>query len=232
MVYFLLSILALGCIYVAFQLWKERQIIVAASCVDQKDLDLIATGLEKVGNTLSRSFFILSKETPKGHDFPITLPDRLDVVWAQGKTVMLTVDEDSVDEDNCGSVSEPANKPIVNVQLAPIPRISMANDKEANRYQPEYWFKKNPDLEAISTRLFPKAPEKVLAAVVNRIGRVNAPFSWVQEPPKTKCKHCRKKLTPIFEYWGGDAGLSMDATYYVAGCNCTSDVYYVFVQNS
>ncbi len=227
------ALLVIGGIF-AIILWEmvQHQLLMSAvKDVSASDRERLIGLISSVGTAASTSYFLLPRNEVHDGKFTILLPKQMDARWLSEKSLKVSIDPDSADEIHPTTIQVSADSSQSDFSVVPIPRIKMKNGKAQNRYQPTYWFKKEPELEIIC-RKYSRNPEAFASYFVDGIGRVNAPFEWLQSPPKMRCPSCRGKMHPVFQIDGGPIGLNSEAVYYVAACNCENEQIQTFMQLS
>lgn len=220
--------------FIGWQVVLERMCDKAVSRVSEDELSKIVEELDAVGTDKSKSFFLKPKSTKaiQGR-FCITLPPQMDIQWLKGESLLVSLNPDGCSDDDLGEVllvTTEAERS--DFDLVPIPRIKFKTGGGANQYTPKVWFKRNPGMLSLAQKMYPRDPSGFLSALLDRHGRVNSPFEWLQSPPRLLCKSCSRKLRPVFQVNGSSVGLNGEAVYYVAACPQKQGEFQVFLQFS
>ena len=200
----------------------------AVSRTTRGEIEEIVSQLRLSGNAEPKNYLLLPEREIKNWIFVLNLLSQMEVPWLSGERVRVCLMNEPKGEDRSGSVEVVECEGESDFMLAPVPRIQMKNQKQANRYQPDRWFKKRPKLAELAYNQHPRDPEDYLVTLLNQAGKVNVPFDWIQELPKTRRQSCRAKFRPVVDIYGGVVGLRSETHYFVMACGSCEDEFQVF----
>lgn len=220
--------------YIAWQLFLEKMCDRAASLVSEEEFTRIVEELKKVGTAESKSYSLKPKsDATINGSFCIDLPRQMDIQWLKSKRVLVSLNPSHLSEDTLGEVSlvtDVTANP--DFDLIPIPRIKFKKGGGANQYTSKFWFRTNPSMQVLVEKIYPRDPSRLLSSLLDSHGRVNAPFEWLQHPPRMSCECCSRKLLPVLQVNGLSIGLNGEATYYLAACPNEKGKFEIFEQFS
>lgn len=217
--------------WIILELWREGQVEKAAKTADPEIVRRLSSIIPKVGDTEPLSYFLLNKgEKPAEGSFKICFPANFPINWLANKQMSARFAADRTETDFADiELSENTGS---DFELVGIPRITMKSGRIAHRYQPNHWMKKKPEIRELAAQIYARDPEAVLNCVYRSTGHIGSPFQWLQDPPKLRCKECRKKPFPVLQLSGRAIGYDPDTEFYIAACNCTPDTYSSITQSS